>query len=141
MKFVLVLAIAVAVSLAQGADPQIEKGIQGKWTPTKAELSGKPMNDAILKTISLTMANGRWEVIADGKPDKGTYTVDATTSPAEILIKGTEGPNQGKTFPAIFELHPDTLRICYDLSGKQKPDEFKSTQGTRLYLVTYKRQN
>jgi len=32
------------------------------------------------------------------------------------------------------------LRICYDLSGKSHPEEFKTKEGTQLYLVTYKLQ-
>ena len=34
----------------------------------------------------------------------------------------------------------DTLRICYDLSGKSRPAEFKTEKGTQLFLVTYKRE-
>jgi len=56
-----------------------------------------------------------------------------------MAITGTEGPNSGRTFPAIYELEGDTLRICYDLSGVKRPTEFKSIAGTRLYLVTYVR--
>ncbi|MGO8677029.1 MAG: hypothetical protein ACLQVX_14295 [Limisphaerales bacterium] len=33
-------------------------------------------------------------------------------------------------------LEGGTLRVCYDLSGKQRPSEFKSPAGTQLYLVT-----
>jgi uncharacterized protein (TIGR03067 family) len=54
-------------------------------------------------------------------------------------MTGTEGPNQGKTYPAIYELHEDTLRICYDLSGAKRPTKFRTVAGTRLYLVTYER--
>ena len=81
----------------------------------------------------------KYEVSVGGKPDKGTYTLDSTCKPKGMSITGTEGPNQGKTFPAIYELKGDTLRICYDLSGAKRPTEFKSTAGTRLYLVTYSR--
>ena len=55
-------------------------------------------------------------------------------------ITGTEGPNKGKTFLAVYELDGDTLRICYDLSGKSRPTEFKTTEGTQLFLVSYKRE-
>jgi hypothetical protein len=34
----------------------------------------------------------------------------------------------------------DTLKICYDLSGKGRPTEFKTTEGAQLFLVTYKRE-
>jgi uncharacterized protein (TIGR03067 family) len=56
-----------------------------------------------------------------------------------MIITGTEGPNIGKTYPAIYELKGDLLRICYDLSGVKHPTEFKSIAGTKLYLVTYNR--
>ena len=61
--------------------------------------------------------------------------------PKGMTVKGSEGPNKGKSFPAIYELSGDTLRICYDLSGTKRPTEFKSTAGTKLYVVTYKRNN
>jgi uncharacterized protein (TIGR03067 family) len=51
-------------------------------------------------------------------------------------ITGTERPNQGRTFPALYELKGDTLRICYDLTGAKRPTEFRSVAGTNLYLVT-----
>ena len=75
------------------------------------------------------------------KPDKGTYTLDSANKPKGMTVNGTEGPNKGKSFPAIYEFSGDTLRICYDLSGTKCPTEFKSTAGTKLYVVTYNRKN
>ncbi len=115
------------------------KAIQGKWSPAKAELAGNPLPDAILKTISLKLDNEKYEVFVGEKPDRGTYTIDPVSKPKSIRITGTEGPNIGKTFPAIYELNGDTLRICYDLSGAKRPAEFKTVAGTQLYLVTYQR--
>jgi uncharacterized protein (TIGR03067 family) len=57
-----------------------------------------------------------------------------------MTITGTDGPNKGKTFLAIYERDGDTLKVCYDLSGKAHPTEFKTAQGTQLFLVTYKRE-
>ena len=141
VKHILCICLTVAASLiAFAADPPEDaKSVQGSWTPVKAELAGQPVSDAVLKIISLKLDNGRYEVFAGDKPDRGTYTVDSTTQPMGMTITGTEGPNDGKTFPAIFELKGDTLRICYDLSGAKRPTEFKSVAGTQLYLVTYNR--
>jgi len=97
------------------------------------------MAEAVLKIISLRLDDGKYEVFVGDRPDKGTYTLDSTSKPKGMTITGTEGPNQGKTFPAIYELKGDTLRICYDLSGAKRPTEFKSVVGTKLYLVTYNR--
>ena len=142
MKYLLSICLAVGVLLTVFAAerPDDAKAIQGNWKPAKAELAGQPMADAIVQTISLKMDNGKYEVFVGDSPDRGTYTMDATTKPRSITVTGTEGPNHGKTFPAIYELEGDTLRICYDLSGAKRPTEFKSSAGTKLYLVTYHRQ-
>jgi uncharacterized protein (TIGR03067 family) len=133
------LVLAVSLTAFAADSPDDAKAVQGIWKPTKAELAGQPMTDDVLKSISLKLDNGKYEVFVGDKPDRGTYTVDSATKPKSMTITGTEGPNNGKTFPAIYELKGDTLRICYDLSGAKRPTEFKSVAGTKLYLVTYNR--
>jgi uncharacterized protein (TIGR03067 family) len=142
MKDLLFICLAVGASLHAfpAGSPDDAKAIQGNWKPSAAELAGQPMPDAVLKTISLKLDNGKYEVFVGAAPDRGTYTIDSTTSPRSMTISGTEGPNTGKTYPAIYELKGDTLRICYDLSGAKHPTEFKTVAGTGLYLVTYTRQ-
>jgi uncharacterized protein (TIGR03067 family) len=141
MKHTLWICLTVAASLTMFAADSTEdvKAVQGNWTPAKADLGGQPMPEAVLKTISLKLENGKYEVFVGNSPDRGTYTIDSTSKPKAITVVGTEGPNNGKTFPAIYELKGDTLRICYDLSGAKRPTEFKSVAGTKLYLVTYVR--
>ena len=143
MIYLLCICLTVGASLNVFAadSPDDAKAIQGKWKPTKAELAGQPMTDTVLKVISLKLDNGKYEVFVGDEPDRGTYTVDSTTQPKSMTVTGTDGVNRGKTFPAIYELKGDTLRICYDLSGAKRPTEFKSIAGTKLYLVTYNRKN
>jgi uncharacterized protein (TIGR03067 family) len=141
MKHIFCISLAVAASLhAFAADsPADAKAVQGNWKPVMAELAGQPMTEDVLKSISLKLENGKYEVFVGALPDKGTYALDSTTKPKSMTITGTDGPNNGKTYPAIYELKGDTLRICYDLSGAKRPTEFKSIAGTKLYLVTYNR--
>ena len=141
MKHIFCIGLAVAASLSAFAadSPNDAKAVQGNWKPVKAELAGQPMTDDVLKSISLKLENGKYEVFIGGNPDRGTYTLDSTSKPRSMSITGTDGPNHGKTFPAIYELKGDTLRICYDLSGAKRPTEFKTSAGTKLYLVTYNR--
>ena len=141
MKYVLVLCLAVGASLMAftGCSPDDANAVQGSWKPSTAELAGLAMPEAVLKSISMKLDHGKYDVSVAGQPDKGTYTLDSTSNPKSMTITGTEGPNQGKTFPAIYELKGDTLRICYDLSGAKRPAEFKTSPGTKLYLVTYNR--
>lgn len=143
MKYLLCTCLAVCASLnavaaRQGDDDA--KAIQGDWKPVKGELGGLQMTDAVLKTISLRLDDGKYEVFVNAASDKGTYELDPGAKPRSITVTGTAGPNKGRTFPAIYELDGDTLRICYDLSGAKRPTEFKTVEGTKLYLVTYRRQ-
>ncbi len=58
-----------------------------------------------------------------------------------MTIIGTDGPNQGKTFFAIYEMKDAvSMRVCYDLSGTEFPKEFKAPKGSQHYLVGYRRQ-
>lgn len=141
MKSLFCLCLAFAASLTAFATdpPDDAKAVQGKWKLVSAELAGQPMGDEFLKITSLKMENGKYEVFVGDEPDRGTYTLDSAARPKGMTITGTDGPNHGRTFPAIYELKGDTLRICYDLSGAKRPSEFKTIAGTRLYLVTYHR--
>ena len=132
MKQLHCLCVAVCVSVAALAARAVKddaKGVQGNWKPTQAEYAGQAMTDAVLKSISLKLDDGKYEVSVGGSPDRGTYTLDPAAKPRAITVTGTAGPNRGKTFPAIYELDGDTLRICYDLSGEKRPTEFKSVAG------------
>ncbi len=58
-----------------------------------------------------------------------------------MTIKSTAGPNEGKTFLAIYEIkNADPMRVRYDLSGRAFPKEFKVPNDNELYLVGYCRQ-
>jgi uncharacterized protein (TIGR03067 family) len=117
------------------------KKMQGTWKPLTAELAGKPFPDEVLKTMKLVVTDGKYTVLVGEQTDEGTVKLDPAKTPRAMDIKGTRGPNQGKLFLAIYELaDDDTLRVCYDLSGKARPMEFKTRADTQLFLVEYKRQ-
>ena len=42
------------------------------------------MSDAVLKSISLKLDNGKYEVFVGEHPDRGTYTLDSATQPKSI---------------------------------------------------------
>lgn len=141
MKYILLICLAALTSLtAFAADDSADvKALQGTWLPVKAELGGQSMSADLLKTIQLKLDKNQYVATVSGEPDKGTWSADSTTKPKSMTVVGVEGPNTGKTFPCIYEIKGDTLRICYDLSSAKRPTEFKTTAGTKLYLVTYNR--
>ena len=85
--------------------------------------------------------DGKYTVTVGTKSDKGTVKLDPSKQPMAALdITGTEGPNKGKTILAIYEKTGDTVKVCYDLSGKARPTEFKTMKGTQLFLIAYHRE-
>ena len=134
--FTLMLSFSLA---ARSGDVKDGDTIQGTWLPSMAELGGKMFPDEVRKTIKLVVKDGKYTVTAGKKVDQGTVKLNPAAKPKELDITGTDGPNKGKTILAIYERNGDTLRVCYDLSRKGRPTEFKTREGTQLFLVTYKR--
>src|SRR5437660_9785882 len=68
LKHVLCTSLALAASLAACAPGSTDdaKAVQGKWKPASAELAGQPMTEAVLKTISLKLDNGKYEIFVGG---------------------------------------------------------------------------
>ena len=131
------LLLAAAAWSQDAADER--KLLQGTWLPTAAELSENPFDEATLKTIKLVLEGDKYTVTVGKSIDKGTTKIDPAAKPKTMDIIGTDGPNKGKTMLAIYELNGDTLRVCYDLTGKARPSEFKTKKGELLFLATYKR--
>ena len=134
-----VFGLLVFASAGALADDKDLKALDGTWIPQSGELGGSKFPDEILKKIELVTKDGKYTVTADKQVDKGSIKIDAAKKPKHMDIVGGEGPNKGKTFPAIYEIDGDILKICYDLSGKERPKEFKTASGTMTLLIVYKK--
>ena len=113
--------------------------LDGIWLPVAMEFAGQPFPEEARRGIVLEIAGESYTVTVGKEVDKGTVKVDAAATPAAIDIVEVVGPNKGKTILGIVEVEKDTLRVCYDLSGKDRPTEFKTAEGTQHFLVTYER--
>jgi len=135
------IAMILFTAAARSQDAADErKLLQGTWLPVAAELNENSLDEATLKTMKLVVEEDKYAITVGKSPfDKGTIRIDSVAKPKTMDILGTDGPNQGRTFLAIYELNGDTLRVCYDLTGKIRPTEFKTKKGELLFLATYKR--
>lgn len=127
-------AITLGV-LAAAQEKTNNNQLAGTWQAVEAELGGKLLPLEIVRSIKLVLSAGEYQV----GNDFGTVEIDSTAKPAAMIIKGTKGPNEGKTLLAIYELSGDTLRICYDLTGQKPPSTFATEAGTQQFLVRYKK--
>jgi uncharacterized protein (TIGR03067 family) len=109
--------------------------LDGTWIAVHAELGGAPLPDDVTAGMTLTIRDGRYHV----QNDRGHLTLDGGRQPAMMDIVGDEGPNQGRTIRAIYELANGRLRICYELGSADRPPSFTSEPGTLLLLATYHR--
>lgn len=137
------LCVGLVLAVPSGAvcdyDKKDDAKIDGTWLASEAEMNGKKLPKSFSENLKLTLKDKEYEAVAES-PDRGTVTYNKSADPKEMDIKGVEGPNKGKTILAIYELKNDKLKICYDLSGKDRPSEFKTKAKTKLFLVTYERQ-
>jgi uncharacterized protein (TIGR03067 family) len=115
-------------------------GLDGTWQAEEAELAGKKWPDEVTKSIQLVITKGKYLVKTAEGDDRGTVQYMPDQKPSAMDITGTEGPNKGKRFLAIYKLDGDKLVVCYDLTGKARPQEFKTQAGTAMFLVTYRKQ-
>jgi uncharacterized protein (TIGR03067 family) len=147
MKQLLILTLTFSnalFALAADQDTSFKPGVashEGVWKPASAILGGAKLPQPSLEAITLKISGINYEVTIVGEQtDKGTCKLDQTTLPMRMTIIGTNGPNLGRTIPAIYEMKDaQSLRICYDLSGKEFPKAFAAPKGTKLYLVDYRR--
>ena len=109
--------------------------LDGRWKAVYAELGGNLLTPDIVATIELLLDGGRYTL----GNDHGTYTVNTAVAPHEMDVAGAEGPNAGRTIPAIFLAAGDDLIICYNLGGGARPAAFASHSGTQEFLVRYAR--
>ena len=134
------VALTLILSLSASGDDAKTATIDGTWLPSSAEIGEKQFPDEVRKSIKLVVEGDKYTVTVGDKVDKGTVKLDPKAKPKALDITGTEGPNKGKTILGIYERDGDTLRICYVLSGKDRPKAFETKAGTQLFLVTYKRE-
>jgi len=113
--------------------------LDGKWQAVEAELAGKKFPAEVTTGIQLAIDGEKYLVTTNDGEDRGTVRCFADEKPSAMEITGTDGPNKGKTFLAIYKLDGEKLVVCYDLTGKARPKEFKTEPKSMLFLVTYRK--
>lgn len=134
------LVLVLSFSSFAWSDDAKNDSLEGTWLPSSAELAGKMFPDEVRKTIKLEIKDDKYTATVGEQREEGTFKVMPSATPKAMDITPTTGPNKGKKILTIYEHKGDTLRVCYDLSGKNRPTEFKTSEGTLLFLVEYKRQ-
>jgi uncharacterized protein (TIGR03067 family) len=135
----LLLPIVVLLFASTAIRADGVKDLNGTWIPSEGQLGGEKAQDEFIKSITLTITDGKYSVVVGANKEAGTFTIDATKKPATMDVNPEEGPNKGKKLVAIYELSGDTMKVCYKLEGTDRPKEFTSTKDDKQFVVVYKR--
>jgi uncharacterized protein (TIGR03067 family) len=137
---------AEAARAGAGSQPKEDKdAIQGVWSIVAWEWNGEPAFEMEqLKRYKLVFTRDHFYRRTDSTDTfslalKATYKLEPTKKPKAIDVTYLEGrPDQGKTYPGIYALEGDDLRLCY-AGGKERPTEFATKPGSGLWLYVLKR--
>ena len=140
-------AVGFAASCRSGtladdkADLQKEiRKFQGTWTFESCEAGGKKLPASELKGLVLTFVGNKHTVKkGDDVIQVGTQKLDPSKSPKAIDVTLTEGVNKGAVMLGIYEFNGDTLRVCFDATGKKRPTQFNSPPGSTTFVNVHRR--
>ena len=107
-----------------------QNNLNGTWIPVEQELGGQKLPNAAFASQKLVLQDSNYTVSAE-HIDKGVVTYHGN----QMDIISREGANAGKELKAIYKLENGLMTVCYDLSGKDYPQEF-STIGKPLYFLS-----
>jgi len=143
MKALVLFAVMALVAADDKPDPaKADKDkMQGAWTMTESLRDGEeaiPEEDR--KELRLTIKDDKRTIkVRDEVVSEATYTLDGTSKPKGITIKVSTGPLKDKELPGIYELDGGKLKICLNLTGKDRPKDFKSEKGSGTLLQVFQR--
>lgn len=146
MKNLLWLAALAAGALALAGPASAEdkkaddaKAIQGTWKVESAESSdgNAPPPEEIAK-IKFVIDKEMITIDMGERKRPAKYKLDPGKKPKQIDIMPDEGDNKGKTYPGIYELSGDTLKLCFSRADT-RPSEF-AAKGDKVFYIVLKRE-
>lgn len=115
------------------------ESIEGVWQMVRAENCGDEAPELVVQRTTIELQAGEYRVRFAGEVvDAGTFELGSVVGSYTMLLRGTAGPNAGRTIPCVFQLRGDRLRVCFGLNGLA-PTEFTTDPQNQRYLATYRR--
>lgn len=110
--------------------------LNGKWKCISALLGG---GDFQYKNLSVEVKNGNYYSVVNNQKESGLVQINESQTPKQMDISIKEGPNSGKTLPAIYDLKDKVLTVCYNIVGSVRPAEFTSTKENGYLLLKFQK--
>jgi uncharacterized protein (TIGR03067 family) len=138
-----VLALALGAAAAAGPEDvrREQVKLEGRWRATRVEVEGTALPAEDVRDLRLVFkGDGLVSERGGKKAEEATYKPDPSARPKAMDVAFTEGPNKGKTWPVVYELEGDALRICGGEIGGSRPAGFETKGNPGSVLLTLRRE-
>lgn len=148
LPVVVLLLIASWVVKPASTQGQVNAGelkkFQGKWKLVSAEMDGTKVKDEHVNKSMMSVQGTSVRLFVPHQ-HKDTIAseftrIDPAADPHLMSWMRSNGPNAGKTMPAIYRFEsPDILQVCFDPTLQKQPEKFGTAAGSGHIWQTWKR--
>lgn len=128
MRTAAILSLTVGLSALTAAPESAADPLVGKWEAVSVLRGDVPDKDN-LRSVREHTDGGRYTITpAPGSKSpkvEGTYTVDATKSPAHVNFKPTTGRYKDRTLLGLYKVEGGVLTIIFADPGNPRPTDFE----------------
>jgi uncharacterized protein (TIGR03067 family) len=132
---------AIAAAPSEDASKADRDKLQGTWKVIRMEHAGKNVPADQFADLRIVISgNELTGKEGDQVRERFTFTLDSAQKPRTIDTTAIEGPAKGETSRGIYEIDGDTVKLCVNEKGKERPSAFATKEGTTHVLLLLQRE-
>ena len=115
--------------------------LQGDWAAVSIISDGHKVPDDDVQSLFRTTKDDQYTVFLFRKViGKGTIKIDATKKPKTVDFLPASAAAKNQPMLGIYDFDGDAWKVCYALSGRERPKEFAAKEGSGHTLAVWERE-